>query len=125
MTEIVMTSDSNQIMDFLNLGGKDIPVNKDGFLVNFDDWSEDIAKDMAAAENLELTACHWLTINFLRDYFSEFEVPPSPRIVKKEIGDKISAWGCTNKTLEKAFPLGGCKQACRLAGLPAHYCNAC
>jgi len=111
--------------NIIKIKGQEIHINKDGYLINFDDWNEDIAKEMAATDQLELSECHWLTLNFLRDFFREYEVPPSPHIVKKEIGEKISSWGCTNKTLEKAFPMGGCKQACRLAGLPEHYCHAC
>ena len=29
------------------------------------------------------------------------------------------------KKLKEIFPLGGCKHACRLAGLPTSYCHAC
>ena len=109
----------------IEVGEREILVNKDGYLINFDDWDENVAKTMAEIDHLELTDCHWAAINFLREYFSEYEVPPSPRVVIKKVGDKINAWGCTNKTLEQAFPLGGCKHACRLAGLPSYYCHAC
>lgn len=109
----------------IEVAGRQIQVNQDGYLINFEDWSEDVAMTMAEIDRLELTDCHWAAINFLRDYFNEYEVPPSPRVVIKQVGNKIDAWGCTNKTLEQAFPQGGCKHACRLAGLPSYYCHAC
>jgi len=109
----------------IQVGNKQIPVNHKGYLINFDDWSKDVSKAMAKNDHLELKECHWEAINFLREFYREYEVPPSPRTVIKAIGDKINSWGCTNKDFENAFPLGGCKQACRLAGLPSHYCHSC
>ena len=109
----------------INVGDRKIAVNKNGYLVNFEDWDEEVANTMAETDGLDLTDCHWAAINFLREYYTEYEVPPSPRIVIKRVGHEFDAWGCTNKTIEQAFPLGGCKQACRLAGLPWHYCHAC
>jgi len=117
--------DKSQIASVIQVGEKQLEVNQEGYLVNFDDWDEDTAKALAEADRLELSDCHWITINFMRDFYREYEVPPPPRVVMKTIGDKINALGCTNKTLEQTFPLGGCKQACRLAGLPAYYCHAC
>ncbi|MCU7835444.1 MAG: TusE/DsrC/DsvC family sulfur relay protein [gamma proteobacterium symbiont of Taylorina sp.] len=107
------------------MGEKQVAVNNKGYLINFDDWDENFAKTMSEIDHLKLTDCHWEAINFLRDFYREYEVPPHPRSVIKAIGDKISSWGCTKKDFEKAFPLGGCKQACRLAGLPLHYCHSC
>ena len=107
------------------VGSKQVPINHNGYLLNFDDWGEDFSNTMAKRDHLELKECHWEAINFLRGFYREYEVPPSPRTVIKAIGDKINSWGCTNKDFENAFPLGGCKQACRLAGLPFHYCHAC
>jgi len=109
----------------IQVGEKQIEVNNKGYLINSDDWDESFAKIVAENDHLELSECHWKAIYFLRDYFKEYQVPPSPRVVIKAIGHKINSWGCTNKDLEKAFPLGGCKQACRLAGLPYHYCHSC
>jgi len=116
---------AEQIVNTIQVGDNQVEVNKKGYLINIDDWDENFAKTVAENDHLELSECHWKTIYFLREYFQEYQVPPSPRVVKKAIGDKINSWGCTNKDLEKAFPLGGCKQACRLAGLPDHYCHSC
>ncbi len=100
--------------------------NKKGFLVNFDDWNREVAEAIAAEKGLELTECHWVAIDFLRDYFQTYELPPSPRVLIKSIGDKLSEGApCTRKTLDALFPWGGCKEACRIAGLPDFYCNAC
>jgi tRNA 2-thiouridine synthesizing protein E len=46
--------------------------------------------------------------------------------VIKAVGEKlIQNARCTRKALEALFPQGGCKQACRIAGLPDYYCHSC
>ena len=109
----------------LQAGNTQVAINAEGYLENFDDWNEDVAKTMSEIDHLELSDCHWEVINFMRKFYREFEVIPHPRTIIKAIGDKISSWGCTKKDFENAFPKGGCKQACRIAGLPLHYCHSC
>ncbi|MES9960823.1 MAG: TusE/DsrC/DsvC family sulfur relay protein [Sedimenticola sp.] len=112
-------------MNQLEVNGRTVPLNPHGFLVSFDDWDESVAREMAIHDGLELTDCHWAAIRFAREFYYEFDVPPSPRILINEVGEKIREWGCTRKTLEEVFPKGGCKHVCRLAGLPAAYCHSC
>ena len=57
-------------MEFLmkvELNGQEIETTDTGFLVNLEDWNEDIAKVIAAQEEIELTERHWDVINYLRD----------------------------------------------------------
>jgi len=113
-------------MQTIEVNGKSIPLNAKGMLQNVDDWDEDVAKALAREDGFELNHCHWAAINFMRNYYHEFEVPPSPHIMIKEVGNKLSTSGkCNGKMLKKLFPKGGCKHACRIAGLPMHYCHAC
>ena len=110
----------------LEINGRALPLNAEGLLQNLNDWDEDVARAMAAEDGLELNDCHWAAIRFLREYYHEFDVPPSPRIMIAQVGDKMSTTGkCNGKTLKALFPKGGCKHACRIAGLPRAYCNAC
>ncbi|MBF0263826.1 MAG: TusE/DsrC/DsvC family sulfur relay protein [Gammaproteobacteria bacterium] len=108
------------------VGETEIPINNKGFIINFDDWTEGYAKTVAKNDELELIDCHWKLIHFLREFYEEYQVPPSPHVIKTTIGHKIKESGkCTNKDIESVFPKGGCFQACRIAGLPAHYCHSC
>ncbi len=101
-------------------------MNKKGYLARFDDWDRDLAQTLAGEEGLTLTDCHWKVIGFLRDYYTTHEIPPSPRVVVKSMGSEISEHvPCTRRHLEDLFPNGGCKQACRIAGLPDYYCHGC
>ena len=119
------TQKNDESKNIIQVGQNQFTVNHKGYLVDFDDWNKDFANAMAETDLLKLTECHWAAISFLREYYTEYQIPPHPRAVIKAVGEKINALGCTKKDLEKAFPLGGCKQACRLAGLPSYYCHAC
>ena len=100
--------------------------NSKGFLNDFSSWSRDLAIAYAESENLELTECHWSVIEFLRDYYVAYEVNPSARIIKKNLSEKLNAAApCTRHKLGTLFPNGGCKQACRIAGLPDYICQSC
>ena len=56
-------------MPTIEIAGKQIETTDMGYLVNSEDWSEDIAKEMAKNEKLELTSRHWDVINHLREEF--------------------------------------------------------
>ena len=113
-------------MPTMQIAHQTLEFNPKGFLVNFERWDREIAEGLATEEGLALTDCHWAVINFLRDYYGEYEHPPSPRLIIQGVGDQLTVNApCTRKTLDALFPNGGCKQACRLAGLPDYYCHSC
>jgi tRNA 2-thiouridine synthesizing protein E len=112
-------------MAHLDVGGRNIELNEKGYLVNFGDWSEKVAEALAKEEGISLEHCHWEAIRFMREFYSEYEVIPSPRNIIKAIGSKLTRGACTRKVVDELFPDGGCKQACRLAGLPQYYCHSC
>ena len=47
-------------------------INKDpnGFLLDLNDWSEEIAQDLATEEGITLSDEHWQVVNFLRQHYS-------------------------------------------------------
>lgn len=98
--------------------------NSEGYLVNFDAWSKDFAIKMAKENNVDLTDCHWLIIDFLRKYQTEYGVAPDPREIIKKLSKQINpTTPCTRKHLESLFGEGGCKLACKIAGLPDCHCR--
>jgi tRNA 2-thiouridine synthesizing protein E len=103
-----------------------IELNQKGFLAHFDDWNADLATALAAEAGLTLTDCHWNVIQFMRDYYVAHQIPPSPRVVVKSIGEEISEHvPCTRRHFDALFPNGGCRLACRIAGLPDYYLCGC
>jgi TusE/DsrC/DsvC family sulfur relay protein len=113
-------------MTMMQIAGREVQFNKKGHLASFQDWDNELAEILAADDGLDLTDCHWTVINFMREYYAFHEMPPSPKVIVREIGHHVSHHTpCTRKNLEALFPAGGCKQACRIAGLPEYYCHSC
>ncbi len=114
------------LMITTQIAGRDIHLNPKGHLARFDDWDESVAEALATEQGLTLEPCHWAVIRFLREYYEFHEIPPSPKVIAREVGNQVSPHlPCTRKNLNSLFPAGGCKQACRLAGLPDYYCHSC
>lgn len=93
--------------------GKKIRVNEEGFLVNPEEWDEDIADLLAKEEEGidALTEDHWAVINYIRDYYLEKSLAPMVRKICKTTGFQL-------KYIFELFPSGPAKGACKLAGLP-------
>jgi dissimilatory sulfite reductase related protein len=105
-------------MGAFDLNGKAYETDEEGYLVNLSDWNEDVAQFLAQQENVELTPNHWEVINFLREYYNEYQIAPAIRVLTKAIGKKLGADKGNNKYLYELFPYGPAKQACKIAGLP-------
>lgn len=89
-----------------------IELDEDGFIIDPETWNEDVAKYFAATEGInELSEEHWKVINYLRDYYKQFQIAPMIRKLCKETG-------CSLKVIYELFPSGPAKGACKLAGLP-------
>ena len=105
-------------MSTITVSGKTVEVDEEGYLVNRTDWNEEIGAEMAKIDNCELTQSHWEVINFLREYYEEYQIAPAVRVLTKAIGKKLGADKGTSKDLYELFPYGPAKQACKYAGLP-------
>ncbi len=102
----------------LEVNGKTYETDEEGFLLNLNDWNEDVAKALAQGENIDMTESHWEVINFLRDYYNEYQIAPAVRVLTKAIGKKLGPEKGNSKYLYDLFPFGPGKQACKIAGLP-------
>ena len=102
----------------LVMDDKTYETDEEGYLVNLSDWSEDVANHIAKEENIEMTDNHWEVINFLREYYNEYQIAPAVRVLTKAIGKKLGPDKGNSKYLYELFPYGPAKQACKYAGLP-------
>ena len=105
-------------MSTIEVNGIEVPVDEEGFLTDLKVWNEDIANFMANGDDLELTDSHWQVINFLREYYEEYQIAPAVRVLTKAIGKKFGKEKGNSKYLYELFPYGPGKQGCRYAGLP-------
>jgi tRNA 2-thiouridine synthesizing protein E len=102
----------------IEVNGKSLEVDEEGYLANLNDCEPAVAEVMAKDEGLELTDDHWEIINFLREYYEEYQIAPAVRVLTKAVGKKLGKDKGNSKYLYELFPYGPGKQACKLAGLP-------
>jgi tRNA 2-thiouridine synthesizing protein E len=102
----------------ITVAGKAIETDEEGYLASRTDWSEEVAKEMAKVDNCELSQNHWEVLNFLREYYEEYQIAPAVRVLTKAIGKKLGPDKGNSKYLYELFPYGPAKQACKYAGLP-------
>jgi tRNA 2-thiouridine synthesizing protein E len=105
-------------MSTLDVNGKAIEVDEEGYLVNLGDWSEEVADFIAKQEGLEMSENHWEVVNFLRKYYEEYQIAPAVRVLTKAIGKTLGPDKGNSQYLYELFPYGPAKQACKIAGLP-------
>jgi len=93
------------------IAGINVKVNEEGYLTEFSQWNEDIAKEISVQEEIgELTEKHWTVLKYLQNQF-ENEIPLTIR--------KVGKSGVTNITEFYAlFPGGPLKKATKIAGIP-------
>ncbi len=102
----------------LQIDGKTYETDEEGYLANLGDWTPELATAMATADGAELEDNHWEVINFLREYYEEYQIAPAVRVLTKAIGKKLGKDKGNSKYLYELFPYGPAKQACKYAGLP-------
>ncbi len=105
-------------MDAITVNGKTLELNEDGFLTKPDEWDPDVATYSAAIEGIKMTEQHWEVVNFLRDYYKQYQSAPQIKVLAKEIGNKFGPELGSTKYLYQLYPCGPATQACKIAGLP-------
>ena len=97
-----------------------IQVSRDneGYLIDPEDWNEEIASELAKEENIELDDRYWPVLNIIRSHYEESQVIPDIRHVVKSLAKEN---GKDKKEVKKLifelFPYGYVKQACKIAGM--------
>ncbi len=98
-------------MTLATMNGQEVHVNDEGFLTEYDEWSEDLAKVLAANIGVDLTDAHWKPIRFLReDYPGQGTTATLRRIT--------NVGGIPTKELFQLFPGKPAKKMAYIAGLP-------
>ncbi len=96
----------------------DFELDKHGFLKLLDKWSECFALLVAQEEKLTLTSDHWDIIHFYRDFYLQYQLTPSQRILIKYLRQKWPEEKATSLYVQTLFTKSVMLQASRLAGLP-------
>ena len=97
-------------MPTATLAGRQLHVDEEGFLTQYDEWDEELARSLAANIGIELTEAHMRVIRFLRnDYKVTGETPTLRRCT--------NAGGFATKELFQLFPAKPAKKMAYIAGL--------
>ncbi len=93
------------------IAGATIEFDDESFMVDYTQWNEDIAKELATEEGIEdLSERHFVVLNFMRKEFKENGTGPSIRKLTKQSG-------VPTKELYSLFPGGPAKKAAKIAGI--------
>lgn len=98
-------------MSLATIAGNEVHVDDEGFMTEYDEWSEELAKQLAVNIGIDMTDRHWEAVRFLRDdYATEHETATLRRMTT------IS--GIPTKELFQLFPKKPAKKMAYIAGLP-------
>ena len=91
--------------------------DNEGYLFDPTQWTEQLAIDIAAEENIFLDDDHWHIIKFVRDYYETNHTVAETRIVLKFMKESLDQDRATRRYLYSLFPYGYGQQACKIAGM--------
>jgi dissimilatory sulfite reductase related protein len=93
------------------IAGKTVQVNDEGFMTNPAEWTKEMAVELAKEEGIaELTAAHWVVIDFCRQSAGVSGKAPTLRTI-------TSGSGVSTKDLFALFPKGPAKKVAKVSGL--------
>ena len=98
-------------MPVTEVSGHRIHVDGEGFLTEYDEWDEELAKALAAQIGIDLTDEHWKVIRFLREDFRTQGETATSRRVQTVAGVPV-------KEQFALFPKKPAKKMAYIAGLP-------
>ncbi len=101
------------------VNGRTIELSEAGWLLNLEEWSEELAEKIAVNEQIpELTDEHWDIIRTAREYFQDNGVVAEPRVFSKIMKERFGKDRSSQKYIYSLFPTGLIKCANKVAGLP-------
>ena len=102
----------------VEVNGASIETDDDGYLIELNDWNEDVAHAIAKVDELEMTDQHMDVVRYLRsEHIDNAGNEPNERTIMK---DMKSVWGKkpSSKDMYTLFPGTPSKQGRKIAGLP-------
>jgi len=91
--------------------------DEEGFLLYTEDWSPELAKELAREAGMELEGERLKIVSYVREYFETHQAVPEARTVLKHMKEIWGEHRATRKYLYQLFPRGYGQQACKIAGM--------
>lgn len=101
----------------LEIAGRTVATDNEGYLLDPSDWSEELALEIARREAIPLSEDHWMVVRFVRDHFETCQSVPEARFALKAMQVTLGGDKATRKYLYRLFPYGYGQQACKIAGV--------
>jgi tRNA 2-thiouridine synthesizing protein E len=103
---------------FLEINGRQIALDKEGYLVELADWDEGVASNLASVEEIKLGPAHWEVINLLRIFYNRHQMSPANRALVNLVKRDLGADKGKSVYLMKLFRGSPAKTASKISGLP-------
>lgn len=100
------------------VSNRTLPLDNDGYLADLNDWSEEVASELARQMEIELTPAHWEILHLIRDFHKRRGLSPVMRILVRLVENECGSDKGNSLYLLKLFPESPARVACRIAGLP-------
>ncbi len=100
----------------IEIDGRSIDTDNEGFLLEPDDWDHAVAKVLAEQENIAMSDDHWQVVSLIREHLDYSQCVPEARILLRELAKIIGKDNATRRYLYQLFPYGYGQQACKIAG---------
>lgn len=101
----------------MQINGKEIPLDNEGYLLDPKDWNQDVAEQLARTLEIEMTDDHWFVVKYVRDHYDLTTCIPETRHALKEMKNTLGKERATRKYLYSLFPYGYGQMACNIAGM--------
>jgi tRNA 2-thiouridine synthesizing protein E len=98
--------------------GASLRLDDKGYLLDWQAWTPEVARVMAAADGVELGDDHWQVLGMFREYFERYQIEPPMRALVRLARERLGEDKGNSRYLYHLFPDGPGTQACRYAGLP-------
>lgn len=102
----------------LIIDGQTLVLDRHGYLDDPLRWTPAFARTLAEQDGIELGERHWQVIEWVREYYFEFDESPPVRLLTRAMAAQKGERAASSRELYRLFPEGPAKQACRYAGLP-------
>lgn len=97
-------------MPSFKLAGQTIETDESDYLVDPNDWNNEVAKFLFQQEGINPTENHLIVVNFVREYFERYNTAPMLRTILEELN--------LNSNLFYNLFNGSNYQVNKIAGLP-------
>ena len=96
------------------LNGTTIEHDEEGYITDISLWSKELAGLIAEDEDIDMSDDHWEVVNFLRNYYEEYQIAPAVRVLTKAIKKTLGPEKGNSQYLYELFPYGPANQACKI-----------